>query len=113
MAVRIPSRGSLPPAEIGSDVSQMHLMASGDGYDFFAACKWHKSSLSGLGLHVQYNVSVCRELSFFSWFHKASGSTCFPSFILTTVHCGRYYYYPHFTDEKPRLRDIRASYQSQ
>lgn len=109
--MRVPNRGSLPSAEIGSDVSQMHPMASEDGYDFFSVyAKYHEGSLSGLGLHVQYNLSVCRELSFFSWFHRASGITCLPSFILETVQCGKNYYHPHFTDEKLRLRDIEASH---
>ena len=42
---RIPSRGSLPSADTGSDVSQMHPVASDDGYDFFAVCKSYKGSL--------------------------------------------------------------------
>lgn len=83
VAVRIPNRGSLPLAEIGSDVSQMHLMASEDGYDFFSVyAKCHEGSLSGLGLQVQYNLAVCRELSVFLGFKGPVGLHAFPHLFL-------------------------------
>lgn len=74
-----PAEGFLLSAEIGSDVSQTHPVASDDGYDFFAVDKGHKDSLGWLV--VQSNMSLCRESSFSSWFHRGSGSTCLPSFV--------------------------------
>lgn len=64
MAGGCPAEGFLLSAEIGSDVSQTHPVASDDGYDFFAVDKGHKDSLGWLV--VQSNMSLCRESSFSS-----------------------------------------------
>lgn len=59
---------------------------------------------AGVGCTYSTTYLYAHSCLSFLGFLRASGIACLPSFILTSVQCGRYSYYPHSTDEKHRAQ---------